>query len=74
MVTQTVGSSGSVTPRLIEVLRQEGPQTIEALSTRAGISWTQVFLAIDRLSRSGGVSLRRLGGSRYQVSLNRTSV
>jgi len=56
--------------QLLEALRRSGPQTIEALSSVSGLSWGQVFLAIDRLSRTGNVSLRRLPSCHYQVSLS----
>jgi hypothetical protein len=54
--------------RLIDALRRRGPQTIETLSSLSGLSWSQVFLAIDRLSRTGNVSLQRLPSCEYQVS------
>jgi DNA-binding MarR family transcriptional regulator len=56
--------------RLIDALRRSGPYTIEALSSVSGLSWSQVFLAIDRLSRTGNVSLQRLSSCEYQVSAN----
>jgi hypothetical protein len=54
---------------LIDALRRGGPQTIEGLSSLSGLSWVQVFLAIDRLSRTGTVSLQRLPSRHYQVSV-----
>ena len=54
---------------LIQALQRSGPQTIEALSLTSGLSWSQVFMAIDRLSRSGTVALRRSGQGEYQVSV-----
>ena len=44
---------------VIDILRQEGEQTLESLWHRSGLDWVQVFGAIDHLSRSGEVSLRR---------------
>lgn len=62
-----------VDQRLLAALRMRGAQTIEQLaSLQPTVSWAQVFLAIDRLSRSGLVLLRRDGGCRYCVSLHRT--
>jgi DNA-binding MarR family transcriptional regulator len=55
--------------RLVTALRRSGPQTIEALSSISGLSWSQVFLAVDRLSRAGEVALQRLPSSHYQVSV-----
>ena len=55
--------------RLIAALRRSGPQTFESLSSLSGLSWSQVFLAIDRLSRAGDVSIQRLPSCQYQVSV-----
>jgi DNA-binding MarR family transcriptional regulator len=63
---RSTGSEGL----LIQALHRRGPQTIEALSSTSGLSWSQVFMAIDRLSRSGMVALRRSGRGEYQVSVN----
>ncbi len=65
--------SYGVEQRLLAALKGQGVQTMEQLaSLQPTVSWAQVFLAIDRLSRSGLVFLRREGGGRYSVSLNRT--
>jgi hypothetical protein len=60
--------------RLLDALRRGGPQTIEGLSSLSGLSWGQVFLAIDRLSRTGNVCLRRLPSRHYQVSVKEVAV
>ena len=54
---------------VIDILRQEGEQTIESLWQRSGLDWVQVFGAIDHLSRLGEVSLRRAPERHYHVSL-----
>ncbi|MBM4132907.1 MAG: hypothetical protein FJ245_03980 [Nitrospira sp.] len=65
-------SVSPVEERLLDALKTRGVQTIEQLaSSLPTVSWAQVFLAVDRLSRSGLVSLKRAGGCRYAVSLNR---
>lgn len=65
-------SNTSVEQRLLGALKTRGAQTIEQLaSSQPTVSWAQVFLAIDRMSRAGMVFLRREGGARYCVSLNR---
>ena len=67
------GLASGVEQRLLDALKMKGAQTIEQLaSLQPTVSWAQVFLAIDRLSRSGVVFLRRDSGCRYCVSLNRT--
>lgn len=63
-------STGSAATIVIEILRQEGEQTLESLSYRSGLGWAQVFGEIDRLSRTGTVWLRRSTGSDYYVSLS----
>lgn len=66
-------SASGVEQRLLDALTVKGAQTMEQLaSLQPTVSWAQVFLAIDRLSRSGLVFLRRDGGCRYCVSLKRT--
>jgi predicted transcriptional regulator len=56
--------------KLIAALKKRGPLTIEEMTSVSGMSWTQIFFAIDRLSRSGAVSLRKIGLA-YQVAYNR---
>ena len=56
---------------LLEALRGMQPQTIESFcSLLPGMTWSQVFLAIDRLSRSGVVTLEPIRRCEYQISLN----
>ena len=54
--------------RLLDLLHNKGPLTLENLCSLAGVSWPQGFLAIDRLSRSGAVSLRQARRGEYRVS------
>jgi hypothetical protein len=62
----------STDEELLSTLRTMGPQTIEKLASLPGLSWAQVFLAIDRLSRSGEVSLQPIRRCEYQVSLEQS--
>jgi hypothetical protein len=55
--------------KIIAALKKSGPLTIEEMSSIPGMSWVRVFSAVDRLSRSGVVSLRRIGLG-YQVVYN----
>jgi hypothetical protein len=55
--------------KLIAALKKRGPLTIEEMSSISGLSWAQIFFAVDRLSRSGAVSLRKIGLA-YQVAYN----
>jgi hypothetical protein len=68
------GRTGSG-PVIEEVLRSAlkiaGPTTMDRLvSLLPCVSWSQVFLAVDRLSRSGIVSLQRTKSGDYRISLN----
>ncbi len=47
--------------KIIAALKRSGPLTIEEMSSIPGMSWVRVFSAVDRLSRLGVVSLRRIG-------------
>jgi hypothetical protein len=58
--------------RLIEVLREKGPQTLESLCALPDVSWAQVLLAVDHLSRSCTVVLEQIRPCDYQLSLNKT--
>lgn len=69
-MTLEIDNSLSTDEQLLAILGEVGPRTIEELSSLPGMSWPPVFLALDRLSRSGAVSLRPSGRGEYQVSIN----
>ncbi len=56
--------------KLVAELKRRGPLTIEELSSQSGLSWAQMFAAVDRLSRAGHVLLRRMGPE-YLVAYHR---
>ncbi len=62
----------SMEERILDVLREKGPQTLENLCTLHDAGWAQVLLAVDHLSRSCTVAIERIGPCEYQVSLKRT--
>ena len=64
-------NSQSVDRTVLLLLRRQGTQTIEGLSTLTGIGWGQVFLSVDRMSRTGKVSLTAVYPSEYRVSVGR---
>ena len=67
-ISNDVTTSLSVDELLLEALRGMQPQTIESLcSLLPGLTWSQVFLAIDRLNRSGAVTLQPIRRCEYQV-------
>jgi hypothetical protein len=55
--------------RILEILCQRGPQTLDTLSELPEFTWAQVLLAVDHLSRSREVSLEMIAPREYQVSL-----
>ena len=61
--------SPSVDRTVLLVLRRKGAQTIEGLTMLTGIGWGQVYLSVDRMSRTGTVSLRVAYPSEYLVSV-----
>ncbi|MEI8015975.1 MAG: hypothetical protein WCH20_14210 [Nitrospira sp.] len=63
---ESPGPSILTDEKIIAALKKSGPLTIEEMSSIPGMSWVRVFSAVDRLSRSGVVSLRRIGLG-YQV-------
>ena len=62
-------NSQSVDRKVLLLLRRNGAQTIEGLTILTGIGWGQVFLSVDRLSRTGKVSLTPVYPSEYRVSV-----
>jgi len=71
-ICNEVTASLSTDELLHEALRGMQPQTIESLcALLPGMTWSQVFLAVDRLSRAGAVSLQPSQRCEYQVSLRR---
>ncbi len=55
--------------RLLQVLREMGPQTLDSLCALPGWHWAQVLLAVDHLSRSRHVAIEMIAPREYQVSL-----
>jgi hypothetical protein len=55
--------------RLLEILRQQGPQPLDSLCELPEFTWAQVLLAVDHLSRSRDISLELVAPREYQVSL-----
>ncbi len=56
-------------------LTKEGPCTLESLLARLSqFSWSEIFSAVDQLSREGSLVLRRPDRFGYQVSMGCGSV
>jgi len=60
----------SVDRKVLLLLRRKGAQTIESLSVLTGIGWGSVYKSVDRLSRSGKVSLTSVYPNEYRVSVS----
>jgi hypothetical protein len=55
---------------VVEMLQRTGPCCLDDLVRYLpNLSWDEVFVAIDRMSRDGRLSLRQLGYSTYQITL-----
>jgi len=55
---------------VVETLQSSGPCCLDDVVTYLpNFSWGEVFLAVDRMSRDGRVSLLQLGCSTYQIAL-----
>ena len=57
--------------RIVEILQTNGPCSLEDVVRflHPHLSWSDVFVAVDQMSRDGRVVLRRLGNSTYQIAL-----
>jgi hypothetical protein len=69
MTQETRPETSACKQRLLEVLRQDGPQTLDALCELPDFTWAQVLMAVDHLSRSRDISLELIGPREYRVSL-----
>ena len=56
--------------RIIEILESNGPCSLDDVVRflHPHLSWSDVFVAVDRMSRDGRLLLRQLGYSTYQIS------
>ncbi len=65
-----MATTRDLTAILLEMVQQSPGCEVEELTARCqGVTWNQVFLVLDGLSRSGQVTLRQQGLGRYQVGL-----
>jgi hypothetical protein len=67
---QQASTSHPVDRTMLWTLKRRGAQTMEELSSVTGIGWAQVFLAVDRLSRIGRVSLTPVRPCGYRISIS----
>lgn len=55
---------------VIEMLQKTDPCSMDDIVMQLpNLSWAEVFVTVDRLSRDGRVLLRQLGYSTYQIVL-----
>jgi hypothetical protein len=60
----------SIEEAIVDTLERRGPCCLEDVHmSLPTVSWGEVFLAMDRRSRHGRVSLLQLGCSTYQITL-----
>ena len=57
--------------RIVDILQTNGPCSLEDVARflHPQYSWSNVFIAVDQMSRNGRLLLRRLGNSTYQIAL-----
>ena len=57
--------------RIVDILQSNGPCSLEDVVRflHPRYSWSNVFIAVDQMSRNGRLLLRRLGNSTYQIAL-----
>jgi hypothetical protein len=58
--------------RVLAVLHEKGPQTLDALCELPEFNWAQVLMAVDHLTRSRQVLLELIRPREYRVSLTGT--
>ena len=66
---QSTATLSSVDRKMLFVLKRQGAQTMEGLSSLTGIGWAQVFMSVDRLSRIGKLSLTPVRPCEYRISI-----
>ena len=55
--------------KMLGVLKKQGAQSMDGLSTLTGIGWAQIFMSVDRLSRIGRLSLTPVRPCEYRISI-----
>ena len=69
----SVQEKPSIEDWILGALQQHGTQTLDQMGTLLPeANWAQLFLAIDRLKRSGRISLWSPGLGEHLISANRT--
>ncbi|MEC4890244.1 MAG: hypothetical protein RI101_09325 [Nitrospira sp.] len=55
--------------RVLKIVRHTSGCAVDELAAQCSdVTWNQVFLALDRLSRSGQIVLRQQGPGHYRVT------
>ena len=56
---------------IVEILQTNGPCSLEDVVRflHPHLSWSDVFVAVDQMSRDGRLSLHQVGYSTYQIDL-----
>jgi hypothetical protein len=62
-------ATDTVEQQVVARLTQDGPQSLEQLSsTLRTVSWVELVLALDRLSRTQDIELWRTETGQYRIS------
>jgi hypothetical protein len=70
MQEATLTAYPSMQEWVLNTLQEHGGCSLDELGALLpGTNWSQLFLAIDRLSRSGAIGLRSLGYGEYLLTL-----
>ena len=65
--SQPPTASQTVDGKMPGVFKNNGAQSLEGLSTLAGVGWSQVVMSVDRLSRIGKASLTPVRPCEYRI-------
>lgn len=60
--------------RVLEILRENGPQTLDHLCALPDLGWAQVLMAVDHLSRCEAIALELIAPREYQVSITAVGI
>jgi hypothetical protein len=70
MKEATLTAYPSMQEWVLSTLQEHGVCSLDELGALLpGTNWSQLFLAIDRLSRGGAIGLRSLGNVEYLLNL-----
>jgi hypothetical protein len=64
-----MANHGDICQRVLEIIvRSRGCDLEEVVLECRDLTWNQVFLELDRLSRAGRITLKQIGRGHYMVA------